>query len=166
MNQVCFEHIDKSEFENILPQMFAILYANMSVIAPTGNSYESDFQMWVSHILPALKEEYRETILFYITGELVGFFRYSLNNDVQLLLLEDIQIKPEFQGKGLFSSCLKWLVNQLPKSIFGVAAYVDKRNIRSCAIMEHFGLKCIGENKNGISFYMMGDFAVFCNMFS
>lgn len=166
MNKICFKHLAKHEFENTLPQIFAILYANMSAIAPTGNSYESDFQMWVSHILPALKEEYRETILFLHNGEIVGFFRYSLNSDVQLLLLEDIQIKPEFQGKGLFSSCLKWLVNQLPKSIFGVAAYVDKRNIRSCAIMEHFGLKCIGENKNGISFYMMGDYADFYNKLS
>jgi len=164
MNQICFKHLDKLEFENILPRMFAILHANMSVIAPTGNSYESDFQIWVSHILPVLNAKSRETILFYVNGELVGYFRYFLDENMQLLF-EDIQIESKFQGMGIFSSCLKWLVNRLPKNILGVEAYVDKRNNRSRAILEHFGLKCKGENKNGISLYLTGDYSDFYNKF-
>ena len=165
MNKIDFKYMDKYKFEEILPQMFEILYSNMSVIAPTNNSYESDFQIWVSHMLPALNTKYRETILFYINSELVGFFRYSLRDNMQSLLLEEIQIKSEFQGMGIFSSCLKWLVNQLPKNILCVEAYVHKRNKRSRAIMEHLGLKCMGENKNGISLYLAGDYSDFYNKF-
>lgn len=165
MSQICFKYLDKCELENILPQMFAILYANMSAIAPTGNSYDADFQLWSSHILPALNAKNRKTILFYINSQLVGYFRYCLNGNTQALLLEDVQIKSEFQGIGIFSSCLKWLANQLPKDVRNVEAYVDKRNDRSRSIMEHFGLQCIGENKNGISLHLMGNYSDFYNKF-
>ena len=165
MNKIDFKYMDKYKFEEILPQMFEILYSNMSVFAPTNNSYESDFQIWVSHITSALHETNRETILLYIDFKFVGYFRYSLNSSTQSFLMEDIQIKSEFQGTGIFSSCLKWLVNQLPKNILSVEAYVDKRNNRSRAIMEHLGLKCMGENKNGISLYLAGDYSDFYNKF-
>ena len=158
MNQLNLKYMDECEFENILPQIFAILYANMSIIAPTGNSYESDFQIWKSHILPALYTKNRKTILLYVNSELVGYFRYYLNGNTQSLLLEDVQIKSEFQGMGMFSSCLKWLRNQLPDDIFNIEAYVDKRNNRSRAIAEHLGLVYNGENKNGISLCFKGDY--------
>ena len=165
MKNICFKYMEKYEFEDYLPAMFEVLYANMSSIAPTNNSYEADFQIWVSYITSALCETYRETILLYADSEFVGYFRYSLNSGTQSFLMEDIQIKSEFQGAGLFSSCLRWLVNQLPENILCVEAYADKRNNRSRAIMEHLGLKCKGENKNGISLHFAGDYLHFCSKF-
>ncbi len=165
MNNICFKYMDKRKIENYLPKMFEVLYSNMSLIAPTNNSYEADFQIWVSHITSALHETYRETILLYADFEFVGYFRYSLNSGTQSFLMEDIQIKSEFQGAGLFSSCLRWLVNQLPENILCVEAYADKRNNRSRAIMEHLGLKCKGENKNGISLHYIGDYSKFYSKF-
>lgn len=157
--------MDKRKIENYLPAMFEVLYANMSSIAPTNNSYEADFRIWVSHITSALYETYRETILLYADSEFVGYFRYSLNSGMQTLLMEDIQIKSEFQGAGLFSSCLRWLVDQLSENILCVEAYADKRNDRSRTVLEHFGLKCTGENKNGLSLRYTGDYAKFCSRF-
>ena len=161
MNRFCFRYMARCELENFLPQMFEILYSNMSVIAPTNNTYASDFQIWIAHILPALQETHRETILLYVDCEFVGYLRYSLNNSTQSFLMEDIQIKSKFQGIGVFSSCLKWLVNQLPRNISSVEACVDKRNDRSRAVMEHLGLKCGGENKNGISLYLKSEYSEF-----
>ena len=163
MNRFSFRYMDRCKLENFLPQMFEILYSNMSVIAPTNNSYASDFQIWMSHIVPALQESHRETILVYVDCEFVGYFRYSLNNSTQSFLIEDVQIRPAFQGIGIFTSCLKWLVVQLPGNIPSVEAYVDKRNDRSRAVMEHLGLKCEGENKNGISLYLKSEYSEFYN---
>lgn len=163
MNQIYFKYLDKCDFEDIFPQMFLILHTNMSAIAPTGNSYDSDFRIWMSHILPALEAKNRETILFYINSKLIGYLRYSVNHNTQSLLIEDIQIKAAFQGIGAFSACLKWLVKQLPNDILNVEAYVDKRNNRSRVIMEHLGMACKGENKNGVSLYLKGDYSTFCS---
>ena len=38
-----FQYADKKNIKEILPMLFSILHSNMSVIAPTGNSYEEDY---------------------------------------------------------------------------------------------------------------------------
>ena len=163
MRVLRFKYMEMHEVEHFLTEMFEVLYSNMNLIAPTNNSYESDYQIWVSHIVPALKVEYRKTILLYTDDHFAGYLRYYLNNSEQSFLIEDIQIKSEFQGIGLFSSCLRWLVKQLPKNVLYVQAYVDKRNVKSHAIMEHYGLRSIGENKNGISLCLQCDYTAFYN---
>ena len=45
-----FSFLDKQCAEKILPILFKILYSNMSVIAPTGNTYEQDFQLWQNSV--------------------------------------------------------------------------------------------------------------------
>lgn len=166
MSNTQFKYLDKRDFENILPQMFEILHSNMSIIAPTKNSYETDFKIWISYFFPAIQEEFRETVLMYIDRELVGYFRYYLNDSMQSLLMEDIQIIPEFQGTGVFSSLYNWLVNKLPKNILTVEAYASKKNYKSRTVLEHLGLKCKGENKNGNSLYFKGDYSVLYNKYS
>lgn len=138
----------------------------MSVIAPTDNSYESDYRIWMSHIALSIQEECRETVLIYHNSELVGYFRYYLYNSAQSLLMEDIQIKTEFQGTGLFSSLYKWLVNKLPKDILTVEAYANKSNYKSRAVLEHLGLKCEGENKNGNSLFFKGNYTILYDKYS
>ena len=43
---ISFDILPKNEAENILPSLFRILHSNMSVIAPTGNSYKEDYRLW------------------------------------------------------------------------------------------------------------------------
>lgn len=165
MSNIEFKYWDKQDFEDVLPKMFEILHSNMSDIAPTNNLYEVDIKIWMSSIVPEMQEEFRETVLMYNDSELVGYFRYFLNNSRQSLLMEDIQIKSELQGTGVFSSLYNWLTNRLPENILTVEAYVNKQNYKSRAVLEHLGLKCEGENKNGISLYFKGDYKVLYNMY-
>lgn len=48
MSRISFCFFDWAQSEDILPQMFDILFTNMRKIAPTGNSYEDDKQVWLS----------------------------------------------------------------------------------------------------------------------
>ena len=51
---ISFEIMEKSRKEEILPELFDLLFDNMSVIAPTGNDYETDFNEWYSAVYPAI----------------------------------------------------------------------------------------------------------------
>ena len=70
-----FSFLDKLRAETILPILFEILYSNMSVISPTGNTYEQDFQMWQSSVAPALQKQQREIVLMHSDDEIVGYFQ-------------------------------------------------------------------------------------------
>ena len=81
-------------------------------------------------------------------------------------MMEEIQIKKEFQGTGLFSKFYQWLVRQLPKDILYVEAYANKKNIKSQNILKYLGLVEAGENKNGNSFYYKGKYADIVDKYS
>ena len=85
-----FSFLKKQCAENILPILFEILYSNMSVIAPTGNTYEQDFQLWQSSVAPALSKQQRQIVLMYSDDEIVGYFQYYVNDSV--FMMEEIQI--------------------------------------------------------------------------
>lgn len=153
-----FRLADKTQTERWLPDLFRMLHANMSVIAPTNNSYEDDFEIWRSHIIPAIQKEQRQIVLMCVESELVGYFQYSLNGDTRSLMMEEIQIIKEFQGTGIFSALYKWLIETLPKDVTYVEAYAHKRNIKSQGILNRLGLVAIGENENGNSLHYKGEY--------
>ena len=62
----------------------------MSVIAPTGNTYEQDFQLWQSSVAPALSKQQRQIVLMHSDDEIVGYFQYYVNDNV--FMMEEIQI--------------------------------------------------------------------------
>lgn len=71
-----FKFADKLQIEQLLPDIFQILHSNMSLIAPTNNSYEDDFEMWSSYLIPAIKKEQRQIVLMYVDDTLAGYFQY------------------------------------------------------------------------------------------
>jgi len=160
-----FLFLDKQKLENYLPQIFRILHSNMSIIAPTNNSYEKDFEIWSSYLIPAMQKEPRQIVLMYVGNKLVGYFQYYINSDTDSLMMEEIQIIKDFQGVGLFSEFYKWLIKSLPKNIMYVEAYANKKNIKSQGILKHLGLVELGENKNGNSFYYKGKYADLLNKY-
>ena len=166
MNTSKFIFLDKQKLSVILHDLFEILHSNMSLIAPTGNSYHKDLEGWRSYVVPDMQKEHRQIVLMYVDDTLAGFFQYSINVDTYSLMMEEIQIKKEFQGTGLFSALYKWLVQQLPKDILYVEAYANKKNHKSQAILVHLGLARLGENKNGLSFYYKGNYADLLNKYS
>ena len=65
MSTFTFCKLDKTNAASILPQMFRILYTNMTKIAPTGCTYEEDEAMWLSYASEQMTKEYPEYILMY-----------------------------------------------------------------------------------------------------
>lgn len=153
-----FQYADKQHIEEILPCLFDILHSNMSILAPTGNTYEHDRKEWTSHIIPAMQREHRQIVLMFADHELAGYFQYDIRSDS--LMMEEIQLRKSVQGTGLFHLFYSWLIQKLPAGIQYVEAYSKKNNHKSQGILEHLGLRKSGENKTGTSFYYKGDYAI------
>lgn len=151
-----FEYADKNKLKTILPKLFELLNSNMSIIAPTGNSYDEDYKMWLSNIEPAMQKSQRQIILMLCDNGIVGYFQYYINSNT--FMMEEIQIEKSYQMTRLFSLFYSWLVYQLPNDIEFVEDYAHKKNIKSQGILEHLGLKQIGESKNGNSYHYMGEY--------
>ena len=160
MTAFTFRFPEKPPAPEILDRIFAILAANMRVIAPTGLTYEEDKAQWMACVPPALEQEARQILLIYAGDELAGFFQYYVTADHGVFMMEEIQFKRAYQGSGLFGELYRFLIPRLPADIAAVEAYADKRNAKSLAVLEHLGLSVIGENKNGISYRLRGDFSV------
>ena len=149
-----FQLLEKAALEDILLQLFKILHGNMSLIAPTGGTFEEDFAVWREYIVPALQEERRQMVLMLCGDELAGYFQYDICNDV--FMMEEIQIRPEYQGTGLFRELYRWLGDKIPGDVTYVQAYSNKENLKSQGILERLGLRRIGESKSGNSYHYMG----------
>ena len=151
-----FEYAKKEELVALLPKLFEILHSNMSLIAPTGSSYEDDFEEWCAKVYPAVMTTVREIVVMYDDSNIIGYFQYYINNGV--FMMEEIQIKQEYQGGGVFSAFYSWLIQGLPVALQTVEAYASKLNGKSQSILEHLGLSQIGENKNGSLYHYVGEY--------
>ena len=146
--------LDKTKADEILPELFRILYDNMEPIAPTGDSYEDGLSLWLSCVKPALAREQRQILLLTDGEKIAGFFQYYVNGGV--FMMEEIQFRAEYRGTGLFETLYRHLVGIIPADTEFVEAYAHKNNAKSMAVLAHMGLSIIGENKNGISWHYRG----------
>ena len=156
MGKIAFRFFDREQSEYILPQIFDILATNMNRIAPTGNSYEDDKQMWMSHMTTLQKNQ---ILLMYVDEKLSGYFQYCIEQDV--MLIEEIQIVPNYQRTVLFYRFFRFAASMIPTDVVYVEAYVNKRNWNSQQIAKKLGMKIVGENKNGHSWHYQGELASF-----
>lgn len=162
-----FVFLRREEFEQYSKALFSILYDNMSQIAPTGNSREEDFLYWFNANKEELKNENRHIIIILQKEikEIVGFFKYSVRNDV--FFMEEIQIRKSYQGKyNIFEKIYKFALDNISDEVCVVEAYADKRNSKSIGILGKLGLSIIGENKNGISYHFRGTYADLLNWYN
>lgn len=147
--------LNKKEKAVVLPHLFELLAENMNRIAPTGNSLEEDYQIWRSYIFSEIDNPEREILLIKLNDVIIGYFQYSLNDTT--FAMEEIQIRQKYWGSGAFRELYHFLSVIVPENIATVKAYANKNNLKSQAILEHLGLKNIGENKNGNSYLYTGD---------
>ncbi len=155
-----FEYLDKSDFDMYAPKLFEILYCNMSVIAPSGLSYEEDFSSWSSAFGGAFKGREQRKILLVLSQEreVIGFFGYCVSSDT--LMMEEIQLLPQYQGKhGIFRSLYEFVVGELPKNLKYVEAYAHKNNSKSISILRKMGLEAAGENPSGSCHFLRGEYS-------
>lgn len=156
--EIRFVYADKTRKETWLPAIFEILYANMSVIAPTECTFEEDYAEWHSHVSPALDKDPRKIVLMYDGESLMGYFQYYVNEGASLFMMEEIQIKAEYHGAGVFRAFYAWLLPRLPRGIQWVEAYAHKQNAKSQGILAHLGLCPVGEGAGSRTDHYRGDF--------
>lgn len=72
--------------------------------------------------------------------------------------MEEIQLKPECHGKGIFRKLYGFILPKIDNSIEFVDAFANIQNEKSIAILEHLGLENVGLNKNGRSYHFKGQF--------
>ena len=139
----CF-HMDKNQKDTWIPRLFDLYYENMHIIAPSGLSYEVERCQWISEVSPALDKAPRQIILCLKGCDLVGYIQYYTRDT--LLMIEEIQITPVYQGTLLFHRMCRYLYRNLPKHIEHLEAYANIRNKRSISIMTRLGFSETPDN--------------------
>ena len=155
-----FTFLNEAEFPQYARELFRILEGNMSVIAPTGLSFEENYQIWLPNMLKTLPDSDRRLILIrdLDTGELAGYFMYSLKKDVWYM--EDIQFLPKYQKKyGIFRKLYGFVLAQFSTEPVFVEANAHRNNTVSNAILSKLGLVCVGTNRSGNSWHYRGSYA-------
>ncbi len=164
--QIGFVYADKIRKDDWLPAIFEILYANMSVIAPTGNSLDKDYEEWYSTLYTALEKDPRKIVLMYDEDRLIGYFQYYVNQSASLFMMEEIQIRGEYHGKGVFQAFYKWLLPLLPRDTQKVEAYALKQNVKSRGILTHLGLCLVDGDDDERTVHYRGDFVKLLDRFN
>ncbi len=157
MSTAKFKYLEKNEFSAYAPMLFSILHTNMSVIAPSGNSYDEGYTNWCNTFGKAfIEREQRKLILIKSEATIIGFFGYSCNEST--FKMEEIQLASEYHGvDGIFRQLYHFVVENLPAGLKYVEAYADKRNGKSISILNRLGLKIVGEDEG--YYHFEGSFA-------
>ena len=167
MSEYSFRFLEKDEFESRGAELFALMYSNMSVIAPFKNSYEVEEADWLRIYGGAFKNRAERKIVVIKTPDDVikGFFGYCADGEV--FDMEEIQFSPDIQGKsGLFRRLYELVLNGLPNTVKYVEACANKENIKSQAILSRLGLKKTGENDEKGIFFFRGELADLLNWYN
>ena len=143
MNTLSFEFSDKARFAEYAPRLFDILYGNMSVIAPSGNSRETDEKTWFNAVSGGLASDRRQIVLIKDAESIVGFFQYYINS--RTFMMEEVQLLTEYQGRGVLRGLYRFLLPHIPAEIPSVEAFADLRNARSMDILLKMGLMPVSE---------------------
>ncbi len=154
---IIFEYLNKSDFSSVSNDIFNILADNMTIIAPTGNTREEDFNLWFDSVGNGLKRAERQIVLIKDNDNIIGFFQYYTNENT--FMMEEIQLKPEYQGKGVFRALYGFVILHIREDIDFVEAYANISNSKSICILGKLGLTNIGLNQNGRSYHFKGNYS-------
>ena len=135
--------LNKADKDIWLPRMFDLYYENMSRFAPSGLAYEAERQEWLSNVSPALDKAPRRALLALDGDALAGFVMFYTRGD--LLMVEEFQLRREFQGGLLFLRLCRKLLSELPGEVRAVEAYAHRRNDRSVSLMRRLGMRPVPE---------------------
>lgn len=155
MGKFSFRYLMAEETGVFLPQMFDVLYTNMTAIAPSDAGYDADRDMWLSYIQPALEQGNVKVLLMFAGEDFAGYFQYSVRGDT--IHVDEVEIKPAYQRTMLFYRCGQFLLADVPEGIRYLESYVNKHNRNSLSIHRKLGMEIIGENRSGRSWHLRGD---------
>ncbi len=152
-----FEYLSKPDFSSVSNDIFNILADNMIVIAPTGNTREDDYKCWYQSVSDGLRHDKRQIILIKDSDNIIGFFQYYTNE--KTFMMEEIQLKSEYQGKGVFRELYGFVISHITEDIKYVEAYANICNSKSIGILKKIGLTDIGLKQNGKSYHFKGKYS-------
>lgn len=132
---VKFEYLNKPDFSTVSNTLFSILADNMEIIAPTDNTREEDYKCWYEGVSNGLIRDERQIVLIKEADSIIGFFQYYTNADT--FMMEEIQFKPEYQGKNIFRELYCFLIPNIRKDIKFVEAYANIINEKSIGILKN-----------------------------
>lgn len=155
MGNITFREMEQRETLEILPQLFSILYTNMTKIAPTNCGYEEDQKQWLDYVLPAVRSKQRHILLMYAGENLAGYFQYAVEGDT--LTVDEVEIRPEYQRTMVFYRFCQYMLNNLPQNVHWFTSYVRKDNLNSISIHKSLGMERVGENRSGTSWHYRGE---------
>ncbi len=104
-----------------------------------------------------MKQDVRQIVLIKENDNLIGFFQYYTNEDT--FMMEEIQLKLNYQGKGIFRKLYGFLISGIGVDCDFVEAYANIANSKSIGILKRLGLEKIGMNKNGSCFHFKGKYS-------
>lgn len=144
--------------------LFDILADNMAKIALTENSREEDFLLWSEILRERLLNGQVSIISFLYSGQIIGYFQYSICNDV--FVIEEIEISPPFQIRyNVLGNIVKLLPDVVPPNIDYIEAYANKNNNASTRLLDKVGFEIVGENKSGKSYLHRGKYSALAKQF-
>lgn len=142
--------LDKGEKAVWLPRLFDLLYDNMHSIAPGVLSREQEAAQWLREVSAALDKAPRRIIMAFCGERLAGYLQFYTRQE--LLVIEEVQLKKEFQKTTAFLQLCRFLGENLPPEIRYIEAYADSRNVLSQKLMEKLGMRKIGEMSEFVQF--------------
>lgn len=149
-----FTYADKALLSALLPPLFDILYENSPALTDTLPTAR---EKWIGEVLPALEKTPWQLILMLDGEKTVGFFQYYVAGGV--LMMEEIQIRREYHGSGIFRGLYEWLVCRIPDDTEYVEAYAEPHNLRSQAILSHLGLVQTETTADGRFLHFRGSYS-------
>lgn len=139
-----FCYLDKSEKDSLLPELFALFYDNMHDIAPISGSFQQEQDSWIAELSPALDKAPRQVVLCLADGKLAGYVQYYIRGS--MLMVEELQVRKEYQRTCLFYRFCKYLLSVLPRDLQTVEAYAHQGNHASIRMMQRLGMCICEEN--------------------
>lgn len=133
-----YSYMDKNQFGNCAKILFDIMADNMAEFSDMESSREEDYHTWFRAVQEGLQKPNRKIIIIRDANGIIGFFQYYTNQNT--FMMEEVQIIPKYQGKGVFRGLYQYLLPNLDENIVYVEAYVDKRNDKSKDILNKLGL--------------------------
>ncbi len=158
MTDFSFRYLEKEDFPKCASALFEIMHTNMSVIAPSENSYDEDFRCWLDTFGKTFCNRAEWEIVIIESEEKIGgFFAYSCKDNT--FTMQEIQFADSIKGKDrIFRKLYCFVTDSLPADLTYIEAYAHKNNEKSIAILRRLGLKNISTNKNGECYHFKGDY--------
>lgn len=130
--------------DSISKQMYSIISSNMSNIVESNSTYN----IWLNN---CIKNNSIKTIICFINNTVIGYLQYTYNN--KDIVLSEIQILKEYQGKGILKRLLKEFVSKINISFDSIiTCHINPNNFKSKAVFKHIGFENTVDNIYAISF--------------